>query len=511
METNGVNMENRPAGLTVPLDNVLSDDALFAAWAHEGLADELGPATIREARKYIETLATILELRGPPTERVEHCGKHARRPTHEPDPYSAFVDRCELSPPSGQECGPRLGVKEVIPVGGMPCSVAPFSDEAIVPKRHAVAVARLLEAGSVMIGTTSSRGYYQWETRNPHNPRYSPGFSSSGSGAAVATGVIDIGLGTDYGGSVRIPAAWCGTVGMKATQGVVPSSRLLGRRPSEIGPITRTVQENAFALRTIVGDCWQDPAWDSPEVSAYGANFARQPSAYRLGIVGESLDNCSPGTLSAFENHIGRLARGGVRVDQLSVPLWSLAPLLFYVRQILSDAIRARSFWESELQNYKARIDIAVLEPLLTVTERPEGRANSLVASFLDDTNSYIPIRIKSLELERELCRQIDAALAGVDVLITPTTKNGPFKLLPKPISGAYDFFKFCEQFTLNTCQLNLTGHPALSVPSDPGDEGLPTGVQVIGRRFREGSVYLAGLLVEEFGEQWTVDARSVR
>ena len=148
--------------------------------------------------------------------------------------------------------------------------------------------------------------------RNPHNPKYATGGSSSGSAAAVAAGMVDMALGADEGGSVRVPAAWCGLVGMKATHGLVPSYGLtyMDHTIDHIGPITKTVADNARMLEVIAGADWRDPQWvrAAPVAGSYLAADGLGVSSLRVGIVRESL--------GAVGMHSGRtrfLREGGVR------------------------------------------------------------------------------------------------------------------------------------------------------------------------------------------------------
>ncbi len=157
---------------------------------------------------------------------------------------------------------------------------------------------RLLDAGAVTTGKTNlddlafGGGSAFGESRNPLNPKYSTGGSSSGSGAAVAGGMVDVALGGDEGGSIRIPSAWCGLVGMKATHGLVPSYGMtyMDHTIDHIGPMTRTVTDNARMLEVIAGTDWRDPQWvrATPSPSEYLRAAKAGISGLRIGVVPEA-------------------------------------------------------------------------------------------------------------------------------------------------------------------------------------------------------------------------------
>ena len=164
-------------------------------------------------------------------------------------------------------------------------------------------------------------------SRNPHNPSYSTGGSSSGSGAAVAAGLVDMALGADEGGSVRIPAAWCGLVGMKATHGLVPSYGLtyMDHTIDHIGPMTRTVEDNALMLEVMAGADWRDPQWvrAAPSPGEYLATADLGLSGLRVGVIRAALEpsGCTPDVLTAFEKALSILSGlGATIVDDVSIP-----------------------------------------------------------------------------------------------------------------------------------------------------------------------------------------------
>ena len=198
------------------------------------------------------------------------------------DPHNAFVRFCDVrGAGEGSLKGKRLAVKDCIAVAGVPQSEGGGRRPYFVPTEDAVVIERALRAGATIVGKTnmedmavgSGEGSYFGAARNPLDPSVSTGGSSSGSAAAVASGMVDMALGVDQAGSIRIPAAWCGLVGMKATHGLVPSYGLtyMDHTLDHIGPITTNVEDNAQLLEVIAGEDWRDPQWlrGEPRASEY--------------------------------------------------------------------------------------------------------------------------------------------------------------------------------------------------------------------------------------------------
>lgn len=434
-----------------------------------------------------------------------------RAPEPTEDPCNAVIRFCEVrGAESGPLAGRRIGVKDNIAVAGVPMTAGELWTQVPTPTEDAVVIERILDAGATIVAKTNlglGTGAAAFgETRNPHNPSRTAGGSSSGSGAAVAAGIVDAALGTDLGGSVRRPAALCGIVGMKATHGLVPSYGLGVHTNSNVGPMTATVAENALLLEIIAGADWRDPQWalDRPEPGAYTDAASMGIAGLRIGVVAESLGpaGCTAGTMAAFERAQGTLASLGAVLVPVSAPLWIHASTILFAALTFEQASMALSFGNG----YRApgRVDPAVLETITSQqADSVDRQATRLTVEYLQTVHNGAHFG-KAQNLRLELRRQIDSLLRDVDLLITPTTPEGPAELSADPAPGAeatqravsFDNHVFREG--VNTRPLNLTEHPALTVPSGPGDDGLPTGLQIIGRRFDERTVYRAGFAFEQ-------------
>jgi amidase len=349
-------------------------------------------------------------------------------------------------------------------------------------------------------------GSFFGAARNPHNPAYSTGGSSSGSGAAVASGMVDMALGADEGGSVRIPAAWCGLVGMKATHGLVPSYGLsyMDHTIDHIGPITNSVADNALLLEVIAGEDWRDPQWARgiPAPGDYQGAAGCGVEGMRVGVVAESLEpsGCTPGVLVAFDGARKTLEALGVEVTTVSVPLWVDAQAI--LMGTLFFGLHAMVGSGGQGYGHLGRIDVGALaattaQNRLGANDLPPMLQRGLITvDYLKD--AYLGLHFgRAQNLRLELRRQIEQALGGVDLLITPTTATPPFELLDRRAELSEMATRPAAGAVVNTCPLDLSGHPALTVPSGTAEDDLPVGLQIIGARFAEEQVYRAGFAFE--------------
>ena len=466
----------------------------------------------------LEGYSRVEELdEAPPPLRHVHRDP-GRPPTPEEDPYNAFIRFCEVrGAPDGPLAGRTVGVKDCIAVAGVPMTNGGRRTPVIVPTEDAVVVERLLDAGAVITGKTNledlalglGEGSAFGAARNPHNPRYSTGGSSSGSGAAVAAGMVDMALGADEGGSVRVPAAWCGLVGMKATHGLVPSYGLtyMDHTIDHIGPMTRTVADNALMLEVIAGADWRDPQWvrAAPAAADYRSSSGLGVSGMRIGIVRESLEpsRCTADVLAAFGKAVSLLSGlGATIVEDVSVPLWVDAR--FIAQGSLALGLYGMAVTHGIGFGHMGRVDPVITagwaaQTLAQADDLPFALKSSLVATdYLLEHYQGVPIA-KAHNLRLALRRQVMAALSDVDVLVTPTTAQAAFELLDRRAEPGEMAARMrtAAGALANTMQLDLTGHPALTVPSGTGEHDLPLGLQIVGDHFAEDRCYQVGFALE--------------
>lgn len=348
-----------------------------------------------------------------------------------------------------------------------------------VPDRDAAVVSRLKDAGAVLVGKLNLHEFafgvttvnpHYGATRNPWDTERVPGGSSGGSAAAVVAGLCSYSLGTDTGGSVRAPAALCGMVGLKPTYGRVSRYGVfpLAWSLDHIGPMTRTVEDIALVLQAIAGRDPRDPTSSDAPVPDYASSLLGTVRGLRIGVPrGFFLDNVVPEVAAAFDAALSALVQEGASVTDISLPHIRLAKALFAVI-VLPEAVSAHErYLKTRAEDYG-----------------PDVRAR-LEAGTLILASQYV----RGQRIRRLLQADFQAALAQVDVIVTPTS--------PVPASRIGE--DVLHVGTLNegvgdalvrfTRPINLVGLPAISVPCGFTQAGLPLGLQIIGRAFDEATV----------------------
>jgi aspartyl-tRNA(Asn)/glutamyl-tRNA(Gln) amidotransferase subunit A len=379
--------------------------------------------------------------------------------------------------------GVPVGLKDLIYTRGVRTTMASAFFEDFVPDHDAVVAAKLEEAGAVLVGKTNTHEFaygptgdrsYFGPTRNPHDPARIPGGSSSGSAAAVAANLLYASLGSDTGGSVRIPAALCGIVGMKPTFGLVSKRGVfpLSWTLDHVGPLTRTVEDNALTLNALAGHDPDDPY----SVRRPAEDFARDlRRGVRGGVIGVPQDFY----FEHVEDEVGERVREaievfrslGAGVQVVVIPhLWETLEA-----QRLNLAADAYAVHEERLQSEPERFDAEVRERLL------EGEKLK--------AHRYASAQHRKVQAKAEFER----VLEQVDVLLSPTVPIAATLVDQREVDiGGYEE-SVRSAVTRLTGPTNLTGFPSLSVPCGSTASGLPAGVQLIGRPFDEATLYRFG------------------
>jgi amidase len=381
--------------------------------------------------------------------------------------------------------GVPIAIKDNRPVAGMPLTLCSDLFGDFVPRHDAFCVRRLREAGFVIVGktalpemgilpTTESRRF--GPTRNPWAGDRTPGGSSGGSAAAVAAGVVPIAHGNDGGGSTRIPAACCGLLGLKTARGRVSlgpdsgQSFLVGD-----GVLTRTVADTAALLDVLAGYERGDANWAPPPPAPFTELAARPPERMRIGLAlntpleGAILDPvCEAGAREAA----ALLESLGHRVEEI-VPPWSGLDLLSDFTRAFGPSVSMSTLVGGRL----ARRDPTAedVEPLTwALWERARGQ----------DTLSLLSAQNRLESVARSLV----AFFSPYDAVLTPALAQRPVPIGTIHGRGPdpWDHYRRSGSFTPYTAIVNVTGQPAISLPLFHGEDGLPTGVQLIGPPARE-------------------------
>lgn len=436
--------------------------------------------------------------------------------TRQEDPYHAWEVRTSIKKSSsGPLSGKTVGIKDSISVAGLPMSNGTDFLEGFIPGVDATVVQRVLDAGAEIVGKNAceylclsggSHTSHRGPTHNPHRLGYSSGGSSSGSAVAVARGECDMALGSDQAGSIRMPAAWSGVVGLKPTYGLVPYSGILqiATLIDHVGPLTRTVRDNALLLEAIAGDDAVDSRQKGASASAYSSLLESGITGLRVGLVVEGFGRPeSEAASDAVVREAARiLERLGARVSEVSIPMHSHMPAIWsaiasdgFTHHTLHGAGFGYGFDQLILAEVAERFGAwTSKDTQLSITARAMP-----LASAIARRRHGLALYSKALAYRHCGRKAYDDAFQQFDLLLMPTM---PMKAQPLPAIDAPPMEQLLRTSEMigNTCAFNVTHHPALSIPCGMVD-GLPIGLMLIGRHFDEATLYRAGHAFEQTGD----------
>ncbi len=440
------------------------------------------------------------------------------------DPLGAVVRWCDIDPiDEGPMSGTRVTVKDSISVGGVPMSCGMPMLEGFVPDVDSVVVDRLRRAGARVVAITNMDGLGMaasgetsgfGTTRNPVDTSRTAGGSSSGAAAGLSYEQIDVALGTDQGGSARVPASWCGVLGLKPTYGLVPYTGNAGIHPAldHVGPLARTTADLAALLTVIAGRDASDPRQRHVRIQATDYRRAVETSPDRLeglrvGVLVEGIEASSgvqPDVAQAARETAERLADLGATVLDVSVPVHSHAGPISAALNIIG--ISAVLDGTSDPRGSAGRgFTQALMASLATRAEElpPHAKASWIASRVLDRWPGALALG--QVRARRTAVRAAyDRAFDDVDVLLMPTT---PFSAYCPPNDG--DLSGLLERgwsMLANTEPFNVSGHPAISLPTGAvsSQSGpLAVGTMLVGRRFSD-DVLLRSAASYERAYGWT-------
>jgi amidase len=445
--------------------------------------------------------------------------KHPRTPGYRPGPeenrLNAWYWKCSIvGAPGGRLSGKKVAIKDNVCVAGVPMMNGTAVLEGYVPEVDATIVTRILDAGGEIAGKavceslcfsgssfTSDTG----PVLNPHDPTRSAGGSSSGSAALVAAGEVDMAIGGDQGGSIRIPASWCGIVGLKPTYGLVPYT---GVFPIEltldhVGPMARTAADVALLLEVVAGKDDLDPRQKEVATAAYTEALARDVTGLRVGVVKEGFgwDGLSERDVDqAVQEAAQKFAKLGGKVSMVSVPLHRDGAHI-WTPVAVEGATMLMVRGNSMGTNWKGYYNTSLLDAF---ARGRCSRANDLseTTKLVLLLGQYMQDRYhgryyaKAQNLARALRAAYDQALREVDVLVMPTLPMKATKL-PAPDASRAEYIARALEMIPNTCPFDVTGHPALTVPCATSG-GLPIGMMLIGRHWEDATLLRAGHAFEQ-------------
>ena len=457
---------------------------------------------------------------------ISYPQRNHRPPTAEENPLGAWYVRTDLK---GRDTGPLKGrtvaLKDNIFIANIPMMNGASILEGFIPDFDATVVTRLLDAGAEITGkavceflcvsggsATASSGVVS----NPHNHDYSAGGSSSGSAALVANGDVDMALGCDQAGSVRIPSSFCGVYGLKPTHGLVPYTGIMGMEAmlDHVGPMTANVTDNAVLLEVLAGYDGMDSRQRQLRMFKYSWALGEDLDGMKIAIVKEGFGHplSDPDVDRCVLDAAGKFADLGAAVAEVSipmhldgVPLWgsiitdglwhtmSHNGLAMNTSGINSPALaKILSGWQGKFDQFPVNLHLVLM--LGKYLEKYQGR-------YYAKAKNQLP----------KLTKAYNDVLQEYDLLLMPTTLMQPQKN-PAPDEGTGDRFKsvpfsagpaienivfLAFNTVLNTCQFDITGHPALSLPCGLRN-GLPVGMMLVGKHFDEPNIYRAAYGFEQ-------------
>jgi amidase len=479
---------------------------LDAVDLQEGEAELLQPSI----QSLLESASLVEEL-SPPSPRTSVANRDpGYRPSADQDFLNIFIRKVNVyAPEAGALDGKTIGLKDNISVAGVPTTNGSRLF-AHTPSQDAVVVERILAAGGRIVGKLNMDDFGAAGTgessafgpcRNPVNVKHSPGGSSGASAAAVRAGAVDLALGVDQGGSGRIPAAACGVVGLKATHGLVPSFGVthIDHTIDFVTPIAKSVSDAARLLEVIAGFDERDPQWVRGALAAPSFTDADREGV--KGLVEESFgDFCDTAVIGGIEASVNVLRDAGAQVETISIPIWPKAITVFqpYIACLFANTYRSEGEGFGHLGYVDADRAHAFALSRRTESQQLAPQAKAWIIASRHLQERYLNVPFWKLHNARLWIRStLSGILENFDLLITPTVPSTAPQLLDQRVGIDVLLTRTDAKLCFNTAPLNLTGHPALALPSGVDQEGLPTSVQIVGRHFDERTVLRAGFELE--------------
>lgn len=476
----------------------------------------------REVSEYLDVLEGTFEAYDRVAQLPDNLPevRYPRTPGYRPGPeensLNAWAVKSEVHGAAhGPLSGKRIVLKDNVCLAGVPMMNGARTLEGYVPDIDATIVTRILDAGGTIVGKAHcesfclSGGSHTTQVAPVHNPYrygYSAGGSSCGSAALVGSGEVEIAIGGDQGGSIRMPSGWSGCYGMKPTHGLVPYTGVMPIEATidHTGPMTTTVADNALMLEVIAGHDGLDPRQYDVRVDNYTSALGRGVAGMRIGVVTEGFGhaNSEPDVDAAVRQAADKFRQLGAAVSEVSIPMHLDGQAIW--TPIALEGLMAQMMHGNGMGfNWEGLYTTSLLDAHSNWRARANELSRTLKISMFAGEYFIRHHRghfyAKAQNLSRVLRQQYDNALKNFDLLLMPTL---PLKATPIPAQDA-PLALYCQrafEMLANTSPFDVTGHPAMSVPCALS-QGLPVGMMLIGSHYEESTIYRAAHAFEQLGD----------
>lgn len=415
--------------------------------------------------------------------------------------------------------GVPLGIKDMFCTKGLQTTAGSRMLKNFIPPYSATAVERLQKAGALLLGKCNNDEFamgsscetsYFGSAKNPWNKNYSPGGSSGGSAAAVAGGLCPASIGTDTGGSVRLPAHFCNLVGVKPTYGRISRYGMIayGSSLDQAGPLTKTVKDSALILDAVTGWDSRDSTTANQKASAFHKNLNSEIKSLKVAYFSlEKLQSLSKGDfriqseiIEAQEKALKAFSERGCELIEKDWPLFHYGVPVYYLIST-SEASGNLARYDGLRYGFKSSKPVRAFEEFYE-TNRGEGfgeevKRRILMGTFCLSQGYYEAYFQKACQVRRLIRQSFEELFKSADIILSPMAFSKAFKLGEKikPLDKYLN-----DQFTVAA---NLTGLPSLSAPVHFSKENLPVGVQLIGPAFEEQKILNAAFALEQEFQVW--------
>ena len=378
--------------------------------------------------------------------------------------------------------------------------------ENFIPPYDCTTVKKIRASGAIITGKTNLDEFAMgssvensafFTTRNPWDTDRVPGGSSGGSAAALAADQCIVALGTDTGGSIRQPAAFCGVVGLKPTYGRVSRYGIIAFASSmdQVGPMTKDVRDCALMLEAIASYDSADSTSANQPVPQYSASLTGDVKGLRIGIPKEYfVSGIQPAVEQAVREAVRQLEKNGAAIKEISLPHTDYAVAVYYI-VATAEASSNLARYDGMRYGHRARAKDLTETYMLSRAEGfgPEVKRRIILGTYALSAGYYDAYYLKAQRVRTLIKRDFDEAFKSCDVIIAPTAPTTAFKIGEKTQDPLQMYLS-----DIYTISVNLAGLPALSLPCGFDSEGLPIGLQIIGKHFDESTVLAVAYAYEQ-------------